>query len=186
MSIYINTNFGAEDDTGESVSPEPETGGSYTGRRNKPLDRSIYGNYVGKICKFIYTIRHSEIVEETCVQCCMQSDVLKTKVLSWYKIKRSYIYSLVEWKECERDGIPYYFIVSADNRGRLQIKLFIFLRWMTLIRLIVSNLDNHISLWFFLHWVILYSVIWRFMDLCKTRMSVCWSTYKKQDFFAYR
>lgn len=49
VSIYINTNFGPDDETGDTASPEAEEEGSHTGRRNKPLDRSLYGNYVGKI-----------------------------------------------------------------------------------------------------------------------------------------
>lgn len=52
VSIYINTNFGPDDETGDTASPEAEEEGSHTGRRNKPLDRSFYGNYVGKIGKF--------------------------------------------------------------------------------------------------------------------------------------
>lgn len=52
VSIYINTNFGPDDETGDTASPEDEVEGSHTGRRNKPLDRSLYGNYVGKIGKF--------------------------------------------------------------------------------------------------------------------------------------
>ncbi|XP_062573913.1 uncharacterized protein LOC134235786 isoform X1 [Saccostrea cucullata] len=48
VSIYINTNFGADDDAG-NTSPEVEVVRTKSGVRNKPLDRSIYGNYVGKI-----------------------------------------------------------------------------------------------------------------------------------------
>ncbi|XP_048730668.1 uncharacterized protein LOC125647883 isoform X2 [Ostrea edulis] len=50
VSIYINTNFGADDDTGNNYSgSETEVERTKSGRRQKPLDRSIYGNYVGKI-----------------------------------------------------------------------------------------------------------------------------------------
>lgn len=50
--IYININFGFDDEIGDIVLLEVEEEGLYIGRRNKLLDWFLYGNYVGKIGKF--------------------------------------------------------------------------------------------------------------------------------------
>lgn len=52
MFIYININFGFDDEIGDIVLLEVEEEGLYIGRRSKLLDWFLYGNYVGKIGKF--------------------------------------------------------------------------------------------------------------------------------------